>query len=103
MPKKSDLYQPKLTLTIFGIKLMFFRNLLDKVFIRPSICQWGALVLFVKNNDRSLRTCINYRQLNKVAIKNRCPLPWVDDLFEQLHGESYFSKIDITLGYHKLG
>jgi hypothetical protein len=58
--------------------------LLDKGFIRPSISSWGALMLFVKKNDRSMRMCIDYQELNKVMIKNRYPFPRIDDLLDQL-------------------
>ncbi|KAH0633476.1 hypothetical protein KY284_036262 [Solanum tuberosum] len=78
------------------------KDLLDKGFIQPSISPWGALVLFVRNKDGSLRMCIDYRQLNKVTIKNKYPLPRIDDLFDQLIGASYFSTIDLHLGYHQL-
>ncbi|XP_070044268.1 uncharacterized protein [Nicotiana tomentosiformis] len=77
------------------------KDLLDKAFIRPSVSPWGAPVLFVKNKDGSLRMCIDYRQLNKVTIKNRYPLPQIDDLFDQLQGAKYFSKIDLRSGYHQ--
>ena len=60
------------------------QDLLDKGFIRPSTLPWGALVLFVKKKDGSLRLCIDYRQSNKVTIKNRYLLPRIDDLFDQL-------------------
>ncbi|KAD5508134.1 hypothetical protein E3N88_15837 [Mikania micrantha] len=75
---------------------------LDKGFIRPSFSPWGAPVLFVKKKDRSFRMCIDYRELNKVTIKNRYPLPRIDDLFDQLQGSSYYSKIDLRSGYHQL-
>ncbi|KAH0669442.1 hypothetical protein KY285_023604 [Solanum tuberosum] len=78
------------------------KDLLDKGFIQPSISPWGAPVLFVKEKDGSLRICIDYRQLNKVAIKNKYPLPRFDDLFDQLQGANYFSKIDLRSGYHQL-
>ena len=78
------------------------KDLLDKGFIRPSISQWGAPVLFMKKKDGSLRMCIDYRQLNKVTIKNKYPLPRIDDLFDQLQGESYFLKIDLRSGYQQL-
>ncbi|XP_070008549.1 uncharacterized protein [Nicotiana sylvestris] len=78
------------------------KDLLDKGFIRPSVSPWGAPVLFVKKKDGSLRMCIDYRQLNKVTIKNRYPLPRIDNLFDQLQGEKFFSKIDLRSGYHQL-
>ena len=78
------------------------KDLLDKGFIQPSISPWGAPVLFVKKKDGYLRMCIDYRQLNKVNIKNKYPLPRIDDLFDQLQGTSYFSKIYLRSGYHQL-
>ena len=78
------------------------KYLLDKGFIRPSISPWGAPILFVKKKDGSLRMCIDYRQLNKVTIKNKYPIPRIDDLFDQLQGASHFSKIDLRSGYHQL-
>ncbi|KAL0534190.1 hypothetical protein IC582_028475 [Cucumis melo] len=78
------------------------QELLDKGFIRPSVSPWGAPVLFVKKKDGSMRLCIDYRELNKVTVKNRYPLPRIDDLFDQLQGATVFSKIDLRLGYHQL-
>ena len=78
------------------------QDLLDKGFIRPSVSPWGAPVLFVKKKDGSLRLCIDYRELNKVIVKNKYPLPRIDDLFDQLQGASVFSKIDLRSGYHQL-
>ena len=78
------------------------QDLLDKGFVKPSTSPWGALVLFVKKKDGSLRLCIDYRQLNKVTIRNKYPLPRIDDLFDQLQGASCFSKIDLRSGYHQL-
>ncbi|GJU68270.1 putative reverse transcriptase domain-containing protein [Tanacetum coccineum] len=78
------------------------QELQDKGFIRPSHSPWGAPVLFVKKKDGSLRMCIDYRELNKLTVKNRYPLPRIDDLFDQLQGSCYFSKIDLRLGYHQL-
>ncbi|KAL8093525.1 hypothetical protein AgCh_035410 [Apium graveolens] len=78
------------------------QELLDKGVIRPSISPWGAPVLFVKKKDGSMRLCIDYRGLNKLTIKNTYPLPRIDDLFDQLKGACYFSKIDLRSGYHQL-
>ncbi|GJY81227.1 putative reverse transcriptase domain-containing protein [Tanacetum coccineum] len=78
------------------------QELQDKGFIRPSHSPWGAPVLFVKKKDGALRMCIDYRELNKLTIKNRYPLPRIDDLFDQLQGARYFSKIDLRSGYHQL-
>ncbi|GJZ38308.1 putative reverse transcriptase domain-containing protein [Tanacetum coccineum] len=71
-------------------------------FIKPSSSPWGAPVLFVKKKDGSLRMCIDYRELNKLTVKNRYPLPRIDDLFDQLQGSSVYSKIDLRSGYHQL-
>ncbi|KAL0543937.1 hypothetical protein IC582_019043 [Cucumis melo] len=78
------------------------QELLDKGFIRLSVSPWGAPVLFVKKKDGSMRLCIDYRELNKVTIKNRYPLPMIDDFFDQLQGTTIFSKIDLRSGYHQL-
>ncbi|GKE39238.1 putative reverse transcriptase domain-containing protein, partial [Tanacetum coccineum] len=78
------------------------QELQDKGFIRPSHSPWGAPVLFVKKKDGSFRMCIDYRELNKLTVKNRYPLPRIDDLFDQLQGVRYFSKIDLRSGYHQL-
>nr|APU93382.1 putative gag-pol polyprotein [Marshallia obovata] len=82
--------------------MMQLQDLLDKGFIRPSISPWGAPVLFVKKKDGSMRMCIDYRELNKLTVKNKYPLPRIDDLFDQLQGASWFSKIDLRSGYHQL-
>ncbi|KAD6796106.1 hypothetical protein E3N88_07002 [Mikania micrantha] len=78
------------------------QDLLDKGFIRPSVSPWGAPVLFVKKKDGSMRMGIDYRELNKLTIKNKYPLPRIDNLFDQLQRASWFSKIDLRSGYHQL-
>ncbi|GJR94777.1 putative reverse transcriptase domain-containing protein [Tanacetum coccineum] len=78
------------------------QELSDKGFIRPSFSTWGALILFVKKKDGSFHMCIDYRELNKLTVKNQYPLPRIDDLFDQLQGSSVYSKIDLRSGYHQL-
>ena len=78
------------------------QGLLEKGFIHPSVSPWGAPVLFVKKKDCTLRLCVDYRQLNKMTMKNKYPLPWIDDLFDQLKGENVFSKIELRSRYHQL-
>ncbi|GKA22795.1 putative nucleotidyltransferase, ribonuclease H [Tanacetum coccineum] len=78
------------------------RELQDKGFIRPCSSPWGAPVLFVKKKDGSFRMYIDYKELNKLTIKNCYPLPRIDDLFDQLQGSHYFSKINLSFGYHQL-
>nr|GEW32822.1 putative reverse transcriptase domain-containing protein [Tanacetum cinerariifolium] len=78
------------------------KELSDKGFIRPSSSPWGASVLFVKKKDGSFRTCIDYRELNKLTMKNYYPLPGIHDLFDQLQGSSVYSKTDLRSGYHQL-
>ncbi|GJU85303.1 hypothetical protein Tco_1292849 [Tanacetum coccineum] len=77
------------------------KELSDKGFIRPSSSPWGAPVLFVKKKDGSFRMCIDYRELNKLTVKNRYPLPRIDDLFDQLQGSSVYSKIDLSKQEHE--
>ena len=76
------------------------QELLEKGFIHSSVSPWGAPVLFVKKKDSTLRLCADYRKLNKMTMKNKYPLPRIDDLFDQLKGASVFSKIDLRFGYH---
>ncbi|GJR59770.1 putative reverse transcriptase domain-containing protein [Tanacetum coccineum] len=78
------------------------QELLEQGFIRPSLSPWGAPVLFVKKKDGSFQICIDYRELNKLTIKNRYPFPRIDDLFDQLPGSSVYSKIDLWSSYHQL-
>jgi hypothetical protein len=77
-------------------------ELLEKGYIRPSTSPWAAPVLFVEKKDGTKRMCIDYRSLNEVTIKNKYPLPRIEDLFVQLRGANVFSKIDLRLGYHQL-
>ena len=77
-------------------------DLLDKGIIIPSVSPWGAPVLFMKKIDGIMRLCINYRELNKLTIKNKYPLPRINDLFDQLKGAMYYYKIDLRSGYHQL-
>eukprot|EP00253_Pinus_taeda_P012452 PITA_12452 len=81
---------------------MQLQELLDKDYICPSVSPWGAPVLFVKKKDGTLRMCIDYRQLNKLTIKNKYPLPRIDELFDQVKGATVFSKIDLRSGYHQI-
>ena len=77
-------------------------EMVNKGFVRSSMSPWGAPVLFVKKNDGSMQLCIDYRELNKVTIRNQYPLPRIDDLFDQLQGAKVFSTIDLRSGYHQL-
>ncbi|GJZ24696.1 putative reverse transcriptase domain-containing protein [Tanacetum coccineum] len=77
------------------------QELADKGFIRPSSSPWGAPVLFVKKKDGSFYMCIDYRELNKLTVKNRYPLSRIDNLFDQLQGSSVYLKIDMRSGYHE--
>jgi hypothetical protein len=78
------------------------KELLEKGFIHPNSSSWGAPVIFVLKKDGTQRLCVDYHALNKVTIKNKYPLPSIDDLFDQLSGACVFSKIDLQLGYHQL-
>jgi hypothetical protein len=78
------------------------KELLEKGFIRPSSSLWGAPVIFVSKKDGTQRLCVDYHVLNEVTVKNKYPLPRIDNLFDQLHGACVFSKIDLRSGYHQL-
>ena len=77
-------------------------DLMEKGFIRPSSSPWGAPVLFVKKKDGSMRLCIDYRGINNITIKDKYPLPRIDELLDQLRGASWFSKIGLASGYHQI-
>jgi hypothetical protein len=89
------------TLKLVELKIKL-KEMMEKGYIWPSVSPWGAPVLFVKKKDDTLRLCIDYRQLNKTTIKNKYPLPRINDLFDQLGGASIFSKIDLRYGYHQV-
>jgi hypothetical protein len=100
VPISKEPYRMSLSeLTELKIQL---QELLDKEYIRPSVSPWGAPVLFVKKKDRILRLCIDYRQLNKMTVKNKYPLPRINDLFDQVGGAKIFSKLDLRSGYHEV-
>ena len=79
---------------------MKLEEIFKKGYICPSVSPWGALVLFVKKKDGTLRLCIEFRKLNKVIVKNKYPFPRIDDLFDQMKDAKIFSKIDLRSGYH---
>jgi len=78
------------------------KYLLDRGYIRPSTSPYGAPVLFVKKKDGTMRMCVDYRALNQITIKNKYPLPRIDELFDRLTHARYFSKIDLRMGYHQI-
>ena len=104
VPRITQISRAPYRMTPFGLKelRLQLQELLDKVFIRLSVSPWGAPALFVKKKDGTLRVCIDYRQINKVIVKNKYPLPRIEDLFDQLKGASIFSKIDLRSGYYQL-
>jgi hypothetical protein len=79
---------------------MQLEEILRKVYICPSVSPWGAPISFVNKKDGILTLCIDFRQLNKVTVKNKYPFPRTDDLFDQLKDEKMLSKIDLRSGYH---
>jgi hypothetical protein len=78
------------------------QDLLDKGFVHPNSSPWGCLALFISKKDKDLCLCVDYRPLNAVTIKNKCHLPCIDILFDQLAGAQVFSKIDLHFGYHQI-
>ncbi|GJY03680.1 putative nucleotidyltransferase, ribonuclease H [Tanacetum coccineum] len=104
IPKAAPVARAPYRLVPSEIQLLSnqLQELTDRGFIRPSASPWGAPVLFVKKKDESFRMCIDYRELNKLTVKNRYPLPKIDDLFDQLQGSSVYSKMNLRSGYHQL-
>jgi hypothetical protein len=91
---------------VFRLELVELKKqideLLEKGYIKPSTSPWAAPVLFVEKKDGTNKMCIDYRSLNEVTVKNKYPLPRIEDLFDQLKGASVFSKMDLRSGYHQL-
>lgn len=99
-PSSKEPYKMS-TLELVELKLQL-NEMLDHVYIRPSVSPWGSHVLFVKNKDGTLLLCIDYRKLNKVTIKNTYPFPRINDLFDQLREVTMFSKINLGSRYHQV-
>ncbi|MCO5578029.1 hypothetical protein L7F22_031867 [Adiantum nelumboides] len=78
------------------------KQLIEQRFIGPSTSPWGARVLFQKKKDGSLRLCIDYHGLNQVTVKNKYPIPRIDELLDRLHGSKIFTKIDLRSGYYQI-
>ena len=78
------------------------QELLQKGHIQPSSSPCGNPIMLVQKKDGTWRLCINYRALKKITVRNRYPIPWFDDLLDQLKWEKYFSKIDLKSGYHQV-
>ena len=76
------------------------QELIEKGYIQPTVSPWGVLILFVRKKDGTMQMCIDYHQLNKMTIKNRYPLPRIDDLFDQVGGAKIFSNNDLQFEYH---
>jgi hypothetical protein len=91
---------------VSGPELVELKKQIDemskKAYIRPDTSPWATLVLFVEKKDGTRRMCIDYQDLNEITIKNKYPLPRIENLFDQLRGASVFSKIDLRSGYHQL-
>jgi hypothetical protein len=103
-PGTALMYKTPFTMTIPELAELkeHIKELLEKGFIGPSSSQWVAPMIFVPKNDGTQRLCMDYCALNEVTVKNKYPLPRIDDLFDQLHGACVFSKINLQSGYHQL-
>jgi hypothetical protein len=84
------------------MKSGIIQEILQKGHIRPSSSPCESPIVLVQKKDRTWRFCIDYRALNKITVRNRYPIPRIDDLLDQLKGENFFSKIDLNSGYHKV-
>jgi hypothetical protein len=76
--------------------------LLEKGLIRPSVSPWGAPVLFAPKKDGGLRMCLDYRALNKLIIKYKCPIPRIDEIFDRIQGAQYFTSLDLRSRYYQI-
>jgi hypothetical protein len=103
-PSTAPIYKTPFRMTTLELAELKeqIKELLEKGFIHPSLSPWGAPVIFVLKKDGTQRLCVNYRALNEVTVKNKYPLPRIEDLFDQLRGGCVFSKFDFRLGYHQL-
>jgi hypothetical protein len=97
MPDSAPIYKSPYRMATLDLAELkeHIKELLEKGFIHPSTSSWGAPMIFVPKNDGTQRLCVDYRALNEVTVKNKYPLPRIDDLFDQLHGTCVFSKIDL--------
>jgi hypothetical protein len=103
-PGKTPIYRTPYRMATLELAELkeHIKELLEKGFIHPSSSPWGAPVIFVLKKDGTQRLCVDYHALNEITVKNKYPLSRIDDLFDQLHGASVFSKIDLRSGYHQL-
>jgi hypothetical protein len=103
-PDTTPIYKTLFRMTTIELAELkkYIKELLEKDFIHPSWSPLGALVIFVPKKDGTQRLYMDYGALNEVTIKNKYPLPRIDDLFDQLCGVCVFSKIDLRSGYHQL-
>jgi hypothetical protein len=103
-PGTTQIYKTPFRMTTLELAELkeHIKELLEKGFIYPSLSPWGAPMIFIPKKDGTQRLCVDYHALNEVTIKNKYPLPRINDMFDQLHGVCLFSKIDLRSGYHQL-
>jgi hypothetical protein len=103
-PGTTQIYKTPFRMTTLELAELkeHIKELLEKGFIYPSLSPWGAPMIFIPKKDGTQRLCVDYHALNEVTIKNKYPLPRINDMFDQLHGACLFSKIDLRSGYHQL-